>query len=172
MAENKLNNPDWTKPKKGAGYGTGSRGTPLVGAPTKRQAAKEEAKQLGIDTSGMSTKEIKAAIEDTREQASLVAEEMSKFIFNTNQDFSSTKKGDDLNATRTPATTTNRITEERASRLVASGQASPSRPPTQDGGGVVFEFPPAGWTTLTVTLCKDNNPAEAVILAQDPFATP
>lgn len=172
MLEDKLNNPDWTKATAGAGYGTGSRGTPLKGNPTKRQAAKAEAEQYGIDTKGMSTREIKSAVEYTKEQTKMVAEEMSNFVKKTSQEFSANKKSEDLNATRTPATTTNRITEDRPTRLVSSGSTT-SKPATSGGGGGdSFTFPPAGWTTLTVSLCKDNSPAEAVILAQDPFYEP
>jgi len=172
MDDDKLNDPDWTKPKTGAGYGTGSRGTPVVGAPTKRQAAKEEAKQLGIETKGMSTREIRAAVDYTREQTRMVAEEMSKFVLDTSREFAAAKKGDDLNATRTPATPTSRITEDKPTKFVTSGPTSPKPAPPYGGGGGSFVFPPAGWTTLTVALCDENNPAEAVILAQDPFYEP
>ena len=173
MAEDKLNDPDWTNAKAGAGYGTDSRGTPLKGEPTKRQATKEEAKQLGIETKGMSTREIKAAVEYTREQTRLVAEEMSKFVNTTSQQFATNKKSDDLNATRTPATTTSRITEDKPSKFVVSGSTSPPpKPQSQGGGGGTSQFPPEGWTTLKVAICKDNAEVEATFLAVDPFYEP
>ena len=170
MLEDKLNDPDWTKATAGAGYGTGSRGTPLKGEPTKRQAVKEEAQQYGIDTKGMSTREIKSAVEYTKEQTKMVAEEMSKFVNATSQQFSSNKKSEDLNATRTPATTTSRITEDKPSRFVVSGSTTAKPATSESGGGGDFTFPPEGWTTLKVAICKDNAEYEATILAIDPFA--
>ena len=166
MLEDRLVDPDWTK-------ATGSRGTPVKGRPTKRQAAKAEAERYGIDPKGMSTREINAAVKYAQDQTKMVAEEMSKFINTTGQQFSATKKSEDLNSTRTPATTTNRITEDKPSKFVVSG-TPPAKPATSEsgGGGGSFTFPPDGWTTLTVALCKDNAPAEAVILAQDPLYEP
>ena len=121
MLEDRLNNPDWTKPTSGAGYGT-----PLKNEPTKRQAAKSEAEQYGIDTKGMSTKDINSAVKNAREQVQLVAEEMGKFINATSQEFLTNKKSTEVSATRTPPAPTSRITEDRPSRLI-SANSSPSR---------------------------------------------
>lgn len=165
MLEDRLVDPDWTK-------ATGSRGTPLKGEPTKRQAAKAEAERYGIDPKGMSTREINAAVKYAQDQTKMVAEEMSKFINTTGQQFSATKKSEDLNATRTPAAPTSRITEDRPTKFVVSGQ-TPLRPkPTPSGEGGDFTFPPDGWTTLKVAICKDNAEYEATILTVDPFAVP
>ena len=146
-----------------------ARGTRSSG-PTKREEAKQVAKEYGIDTKGMSTREINAAVKYAQDQTKMVAEEMSKFVNTTSQQFSSNKKSEDLNATRTPATTTSRITEGRATRLINTAPPPPRRTtPFTEQLSRNVQFPPAGWTTLTVSLCKDNAPAEAVILAQDPF---
>jgi len=182
MLEDKLNDPDWTKATAGAGYGTGSRGTPLKGdgagygtplkgEPTKRQAAKEEAQQYGVETKGMSTREINSAVKYAKEQTQMVAEEMSKFVNNTSQQFASNKKSEDLNATRTPATPTSRATEERYTRLSTTPPPPRHRPPTTDQlNNSNTQFPPKGWTTLKVAICKDNAEYEATILTTDPFA--
>lgn len=118
MLENKLNNPDWSKPTEGAG-----RGTPLTGQPTQRQAAKEEASQYGIDTKGMSTKEITAAVKSYEEERQMLDRDINNFVEKSLQQFISGKKGAELNATRPPASPTSRITEDKRSSLFASGGA-------------------------------------------------
>jgi hypothetical protein len=158
---------DERKEKEAAARGTSSSG------PSKRQEAKEAAKEYGIDTKGMSTREINSAVNDTREQIQMVAEEMSKFVNTTSQQFATNKKSEDLNATRSPAVPTSRITEDKPSKFVVSGPTSP-KPATpiggDGGGGSGGQFPPEGWTTLKVAMCKDNAEVEATFLAVDPFA--
>ena len=147
-----------------------ARGTRPSGS-TKREEARQAAKEYGIDPKGMSTREINAAVEYTKEQTKMVAEEMSKFVNATSQQFSSNKKSEDLNATRTPATTTSRITEDRSTKFVVSGPTT-AKPATTESKGGNSTFPPAGWTTLKVAICKDNFEYEAEFLTIDPFYEP
>lgn len=57
---------------------TGSRGTPLKtdGAPTQRQATQQAAKDMGIDTKGLSTREVKEAISERKS----AQEELANFM--------------------------------------------------------------------------------------------
>jgi hypothetical protein len=57
---------------------TGSRGTPLKtgSAPTQRQAAQQAAKEMGIDTKGLSTREVKEAISERKS----AQEELANFM--------------------------------------------------------------------------------------------
>jgi hypothetical protein len=48
--------------------------------PTQRKSTLAEAQSLGIDTSGMSTREAKAAIKDTREAQSDMADFINKVL--------------------------------------------------------------------------------------------
>jgi hypothetical protein len=152
--------------KAGEGTGTESRGTPLQkGEPTKRQAAKDEAKQYGIDTKGMSTREIKNAV-DYQKETALAAAEINKFVEKATQQFATPKKSEDLNATRTPAAPTRVTTEDRRGGFATPTPSVTRR--TQPYDYASKKFPPEGWTTLKITLCKDNAEQTADVLIVDP----
>jgi len=57
---------------------TGSRGTPLKtgSAPTQRQTTQQEAQKMGIDTKGLSTREVKEAVSERREAQKELADFM------------------------------------------------------------------------------------------------
>lgn len=100
---------------------TGSRGTPLKGsgdkasvAPTQRQAAQQAAKEMGIDTEGLSPREVKAAVSEKK----AVQKELSDFIKETIKDLS--KNGPPVASGGGPPTVTSRKTEDRPSRLSQS----------------------------------------------------
>lgn len=82
----------------------------------EKQAAREEAKGLGIDTKGMSTREIKGAVSEAKK----VEEDMMKFIEKSLVNFTA-KKGDAVAPKDAPATTTSRITEDKPSPLNSIG---------------------------------------------------
>lgn len=98
----------------------------------EKRAAREEASKYDIDTKGMSTREIKAAVSE----AKTVEEDMMKFIEKSLNNFSA-KKGD-VSPTDIPTSTTSRITEDKPAALTpVSGF-----PLLRRGGGGT-ELPPA-----------------------------
>jgi hypothetical protein len=155
---------DERKEKEAAARGTRSSG------PSKRQEAKEAAKEYGIDTRGMSTKEINSYVSEARSAEEKIQEDMLKFIEKSLETFSSRKK-EDVSPSTVPPTVTSRITEDKSTPIPPV--AAPSNKGGViggGGGGGNSKFPPDGWTTLKIAMCKDNNPVEATVLAEDPFA--
>jgi hypothetical protein len=91
---------------------TGSRGTPLKtdGAPTQRQVAKD----MGIDTKGLSTREVKEAVSEKKD----AQQELANFIKETIKDLP--KNSLPAAAGGGSPTVTSRKTEDRPSRLPQS----------------------------------------------------
>lgn len=97
---------------------TGSRGTPLKGsgdkaggAPTQRQAAQQAANEMGIDTKGLSTREVKAAVSEKKD----AQKELADFIKETIKDLP--KNSPPAAPSGGAPTVTSRKTEDRPSRL-------------------------------------------------------
>ena len=80
---------------------------------TPRRDAQKEAQAMGIDTKGMSTREIKGAVTDKKE----AQKELSDFIKETLKEL---PKNTPANAPSGPATVSSRTTEDRPSRLTPS----------------------------------------------------
>lgn len=98
-----------TKPSKGA---------------LEKQAAREAAKEYGIDIKGMSTREIKAAVSEADAAQKQLEGDMAKFIEKSLNNFIA-KKGGDVAPMDNPASVTNRLTETQPlSFLSSSGPAS------------------------------------------------
>jgi hypothetical protein len=74
----------------------------------EKRAATEEAGKYGIDTKGMSTREVKEAVSIAKEAEG----EMGKFIEKALDNFLTSKKGAEIISNRTPATTSSRVTED------------------------------------------------------------
>lgn len=91
---------------------TGSRGTPLKtgSAPTQRQVAKD----MGIDTKGLSTREVKEAVSEKKD----AQQELANFIKETIKDLP--KNSLPAAAGGGSPTVTSRKTEDRPSRLPQS----------------------------------------------------
>lgn len=111
----------------------------------EKRAAREEASKYDIDTKGMSTREIKAAVSE----AKTVEEDMMKFIEKSLNNFSA-KKGD-VSPTDIPASTTSRITEDKPAALTPVD----GFPLLRRGGGSGTELPPAPAIGVWV-LASDN----------------
>lgn len=92
-----------------------------------RKIAKEEAKKFGIDTAGMSTKEINQAVSSAKS----VEDDMMKFVERTLERISSGKKSDNA-PTDIPPTVTSRVVEDKA---------QPIPPADNKGGGRPQEAP-------------------------------
>lgn len=117
-----------------------SQGKPSKSA-LEKKAAREEAKSYGIDTKGMSTREIKGAVSEAKK----VEEDMIKFIEKSLINFT-TKKGGAA-PMGAPVTTTSRITEDKPSPLNPIGVGIGS-----SGGGPQVnplpQFPESGTFVL------------------------
>jgi hypothetical protein len=109
------------KAKEDAARGTRSSG------PIKRQEAKQAAKEYGIDTKGMSTREIKAAVSEAEASQKQLEDDMSKFIEKTLNNFTA-KKGGDVAPMDNPASVTNRLTETQPLPFSSSGGPASRRP--------------------------------------------
>lgn len=114
----------------------------------EKQAAREAAKEYGIDTKGMSTREIKAAVSEADAAQKQLEGDMTKFIEKTLNNFTS-KKGGDLAPMDNPASTTSRLTETQPAPFPFSSNATPRKsrelePPPLDDiyvlGGVFGEI--------------------------------
>lgn len=144
----------------------GTYGTPLQST-IERQQLKEDAGYYGIDTAGMSSREIKGAIQEAQK----IEQEMVSFI---QRSLSFTAKKDNISPdTNTPIVTTKR--DEERTFLGLGEKPKLNRSGTSTGaaaGGGGGDFPPEGWTTVTLAVCKDNNPAEVTVIAVDPFYEP
>jgi hypothetical protein len=84
------------------------RGVKPLKSTLEKRAAREEAGKYGIDTKGMSTREIKEAVSIAKEAEG----EMGKFIEKALDNFLTSKKGAEIISNRTPATTSSRVTED------------------------------------------------------------
>jgi hypothetical protein len=93
--------------------------TPTKGA-LEKQAAREAAKEYGIDTKGMSTREIKAAVSEAETAQKQLEDDMSKFIEKSLNNFIA-KKGGDVAPMDNPASVTNRLTETQPLPFSSSG---------------------------------------------------
>lgn len=90
-----------------------TKGIPYKGP---RKMAREEAKKLGIDTAGMSTKEINQAISSAKS----VEDDMMKFIEKTLERLSA-NKGVDVAPTDVPPTATRKVSEDKAQPIPPVG---------------------------------------------------
>lgn len=95
---------------------------------TKRGSALAEAQSLGIDTSGMSTREAMGAIKETRAAQSDMADFINKVLDSRP---AAVPAGDVV-----PAVTTTRTTEDPASTVMRGGGGGGGT----NGGGVPTEF--------------------------------
>jgi hypothetical protein len=102
-----------TKPSKGA---------------LEKQAAREAAKEYGIDTNGMSTREIKAAVSEADAAQKQLEGDMTKFIEKTLNNFTA-KKGGELAPMDNPVSVTSRLTETQP-LPISSSQSPASRRPS------------------------------------------
>ena len=84
------------------------RGVKPLKSTLEKRAATEEAGKYGIDTKGMSTREVKEAVSIAKEAEG----EMGKFIEKALDNFLTSKKGAEIISNRTPATTSSRVTED------------------------------------------------------------
>jgi len=82
----------------------------------EKRAATEEAGKYGIDTKGMSTREVKEAVSIAKEAEG----EMGKFIEKALDNFLTSKKGAEIISNRTPATTSSRVTEDAPKTAIPS----------------------------------------------------
>jgi len=120
---------DERKEKEAAARGTRSSG------PSKRQEAKEAAKEYGIDTRGMSTKEINSYVSEARSAEEKIQEDMLKFVEKSLDSFTS-KKNESLSPNSSPPTVTSRFTEDKATPLVSV--LTPSGRPSKSGEPINF----------------------------------
>jgi len=90
---------------------------------------------------------------------------MRTFVNDTRQQFSANKKSEDLNATRTPATSTSRISPARRSNL-SSTQPTQKTIARSDGGNQTTTSVGEGYDTMEVSLCKGNAPTTVFILVK------
>lgn len=145
-----------------------SKATPTQAA-LDRQDAKKEAGLYGIDTKGMSTREIKGAVNEARQ----AEEDMSRFIERSLNNLLSRKN--DVSPNDNGAIITNNRSDDRIAMAISDkpkvNRGSTGTGSSNNGGGG-GDFPPAGWTTVTLAVCKDNNPAEVTVIAVDPFYEP
>jgi len=95
----------------------------------EKQAAREAAKEYGIDTKGMSTREIKAAVSEAEASQKQLEDDMSKFIEKTLNSFTA-KKGGDVAPTDNPASVTNRLTETQLIPFSGSTSGTPKQDKT------------------------------------------
>lgn len=114
-----------------------SQGKPSKGT-LDRAAAKEEAKGYGIDTKGMSTREIKGAVSEAKK----VEEDMVKFIEKSLNNFTA-KKGDAAAPMGAPATTTSRITEDKPFPITPVGGTPRGKGGGGGGDGPSIPTPPS-----------------------------
>ena len=90
-----------------------AKGSDQTGTATPRRDAQKEAQSMGIDTKGMSTREIKGAMTDKKE----AQKELADFIKETIKDL---PKNTPANANAGPATVSSRTTEDKPSSLTPS----------------------------------------------------
>lgn len=183
----------WDKATEGAGRGTKSLGTPLAGRgtrinaePTKREIAKEQAKEYGIDTRGLSTREINKLVQRASENE--IDKDLKRFIEKTLDEFKSTKKSD---LSENKKEIERRSSEEKRSSIGLSGATkgeTGAGAGTPDGGGGNDpldpedpedpedpdgpNFPPPSWMEITLDVCYNNEHKEVTVLSKDPFYEP
>ena len=104
-----------------------AKGSDQTGTATPRRDAQKEAQSMGIDTKGMSTREIKGAITDKKG----AQKELADFIKETIKDL---PKNTPANANAGPATVSSRSTEDTPSRL------SPSKHEGKKNVGLPIQF--------------------------------
>ena len=80
----------------------------------EKRAAREEAKKYGVDTKGMSTRELKQVVAQARE----IENDVNKFVEKALDNFLFSKKGGGLTANNAPATVTRRTTEDPLSNKI------------------------------------------------------
>jgi uncharacterized membrane protein len=80
----------------------------------EKRAAREEAKKYGVDTKGMSTRELKQVVAQARE----IENDVNKFVEKALDNFLFSKKGGGLTANNAPATVTRKITEDPLSNKI------------------------------------------------------
>ena len=101
-----------------------ARNTKMTKGAIEKQEARAAAKEYGIDTKGMSTREIRAAVSEAGAIQKQLENDMSKFIEKTLDNFIS-KKGGDVAPSSVPPSVTNRILEDKP--IFMSGASAPSR---------------------------------------------
>jgi len=104
-----------------------AKGSDLTGTATPRRDAQKEAQAMGIDTKGMSTREIKGAMTDKKE----AQKELADFIKETLKDL---PKNTPANAPSGPDKVSSRTTEDRPSNL------DPSKHEGKRNVGVPIQF--------------------------------
>lgn len=154
-----------------------------------RTQLREEARELGIDTKGMSSRELRNAIKETKSANEKIQEDMLEFI--TKNLEISRKQKEDVSPSEVPSTTTSRKTDDTLPTF--KNEFSPTKGVTQAGEGSgggedpppedpddpndpdnpedpdEGDFPPAGWQVLKVMICRENSPEEIEVITRDPF---
>jgi hypothetical protein len=92
-------------------------------------------------------------------------EDMRRFVDDTQKQFSANKKSEDLNATRTPATPTSRISPARRSNL-NSAQQTQKKTVQSSASTRNQTVTSQGYDTMEVSLCKGNEPTTVFILVK------